>query len=376
MVLEANTKRHGRFHQNGIAVWRHPKQPQAALHRPICAQLHGAIHTIEARHRIRRSASRRNGKASRQHCGIMRNPRDARRALAKSLLKAPIKRAPRPFIRGREKRAMQGGFIGKPSIGNPQRMAKQQGTRIFLRPGPDRRCQFPRTEAGGANHDRINRASCPPRHLGDRPGSASPIVEQRNRWARQVKIRRHLSHRLRQGAAKSIIRRHHAELPRPAGHGQSDHAAHLLFWRNAKRPHALPRLRSIIGEGKYWQARGLGNRRRARGFPARQRPNQANGAKADRAPRRIPRPHGIATCIEWDEFHAAVILFKQSQFCRLLQRLTKRRLLPRKRQQQRNPGARHIRWRGAWRGPHHDGGLRSTGRKRDKQPKRDKGDQA
>jgi hypothetical protein len=57
----------------------------------------------------------------------------------------------------------------------------------------------------------------------------------------------------------------------------------------------------------------------------------------------------------------------------LLQRLAERRLLPRKRQQQRYPCARHIWRRATWRGTNHQWGLRATGRKRDKHPKRDKG---
>lgn len=59
-----------------------------------------------------------------------------------------------------------------------------------------------------------------------------------------------------------------------------------------------------------------------------------------------------------------------------MQRLAERRLLSRKREQQRNPGACDFDRRGIWRGAHHDGGLRGTGRKRDKHPKRSKGDQA
>ena len=72
---------------------------------------------------------------------------------------------------------MQGGFIGKPGISNPERMAQQQGSRVFLRAGADGRCQFPRPEAGGANHHRIHRVGCAPRHFGHWPGGARPFIE-------------------------------------------------------------------------------------------------------------------------------------------------------------------------------------------------------
>ena len=100
--LETNPKRHGRFHQHGIAIRRDAKQRQAAIHHPIGAQLHRAIHAIKARHGIRRCTGRRNGQTRRHLRGIMSNARNARGALAKSLLEAPIKIAPRPFIRGGE----------------------------------------------------------------------------------------------------------------------------------------------------------------------------------------------------------------------------------------------------------------------------------
>ena len=157
---------------------------------------------------------------------------------------------------------------------------------------------------------------------------------------------------------------------------RAHHTAHLLFWCDAKRPDARPSLGRIISEGQHRQACSLGHRCCAGGFRPGQRPNHADSPKADSAPRRIPRAHGITTRIQRDEFNPAVILFKQRQFRRLLQRLAELFLLPRKRQQQRNPGARHISRHATWRGTNHDGGLRGTGRKRDKQPKRSKGDQA
>jgi hypothetical protein len=144
----------------------------------------------------------------------MRNAGNTWRARAESLLVARIKSAKRTLIWGWEKRAMQSGFIGKPSIGNPKRVAKQQGPRVFLRPCPDGRSQFPRTKARGANHHRINRLVCLPGHLGNRPGRASPIIEQRNCRAGQVEISGCLAHGDSKRPAKGIIRRHHAKLPR------------------------------------------------------------------------------------------------------------------------------------------------------------------
>jgi hypothetical protein len=306
----------------------------------------------------------------------MRHTRDARRARAESLLIARIKSATRTLIWGCEKRAMQRRFIGKPSIGNPKRVPKQQGPWVFLRARPDGRSQFPRTKARGTNHHRINRLVCLPGHLGNRPSRASPIIEQHNRRARQVEISGCLAHRDGQRPPKCVIRRYHTDLLRACGHGRTHHAAHLLFGRDAKRPNARPGLGRIIGEGQHWQARSLGNRCRAGGLRPGQRTNHADSPKADSTPRRIPRAHGITTRIQRDEFNPTVILFKQRQFRRLLQRLAELFLLPRQRQQQCYPCARHISRRATWRGANHDGGLRGTGRKRDKQPKRSKGDQA
>ena len=69
------------------------------------------------------------------------------------------------------------------------------------------------------------------------------------------------------------------------------------------------------------------NRRRRSGFPGSERPDQADRPQADGTPRSIPRAHGIAARIQGHEFHPAVILFKQRQFRRLLQRTAKRFLL-------------------------------------------------
>ena len=72
----------------------------------------------------------------------------------------------------------------------------------------------------------------------------------------------------------------------------------------------------------------LPDRRRGSGFPGSQRPNHTYRTKTNGTPRGIPSAHGIAARIQGHKFNPAVILFKQRQFRRLLQRPAKRFLLP------------------------------------------------
>ena len=130
---------------------------------------------------------------------------------------------------------------------------------------------------------------------------------------------------------------------------------------------AWPGQAAIIGQGQNRHAGRIGDIGHGRSFRRSQRTNHANRTKAHSPPCGITCIRGVTGSIDGQEFNPRVVGFEQRQFGRLLQRLAKRRLWPRKRQQKRYPVALRINGHGARRAGRNMGGLRSTGAESDKQ---------